>query len=201
MEISTHALREEGDPVFDTGQLEDLQFLPTPSARRATTAYAREPLDKRDFYPRPPRGGRLQYFKFVVDAEAISTHALREEGDGGPGVLVHLIQISTHALREEGDWTDGQYYAITAEFLPTPSARRATPACSFHVYSLPQFLPTPSARRATPRRRLPAAGPTISTHALREEGDFIQYTGQFPVSTFLPTPSARRATRKTSGWS
>ena len=56
--ISTHALREEGD-----------------------TAYAREPLDKRDFYPRPPRGGRPWHTAEGCKIIIISTHALREEGD------------------------------------------------------------------------------------------------------------------------
>ena len=81
------------------------------------------------------------------------------------------------------------------QFLPTPSARRATilrlPPCIIRG----EFLPTPSARRATrvllgeKKQRL------ISTHALREEGD--RPAGRPPASSagrFLPTPSARRAT-------
>ena len=57
-EISTHALREEGDVtgIAVTGYLDG--FLPTPSARRATVAALRVGRTKR-----------------------ISTHALREEGD------------------------------------------------------------------------------------------------------------------------
>ena len=105
-----------------------------------------------------------------------------------------MLPISTHALREEGDGTlryDKPYVLL---FLPTPSARRATfntakgttytSQISTHalreegdVYKLdetvatPVFLPTPSARRAT---RLTLRRPRlcgISTHALREEGD------------------------------
>ena len=57
-------------------------------------------------------------------------------------------RISTHALREEGD-----------QF----GSNCATPI-------LP-FLPTPSARRATPRPEDNAEPMVISTHALREEGD------------------------------
>ena len=34
-------------------------FLPTPSARRATGLYSRVRQGLHDFYPRPPRGGRL----------------------------------------------------------------------------------------------------------------------------------------------
>ena len=60
-----YALREEGDmglfvPIFD-----DVRFLSTPSARRATG----EPSPFRPpamyFYPRPPRGGR-PVFSLIV---------------------------------------------------------------------------------------------------------------------------------------
>ena len=35
-----------------------------------------------DFYPRPPRGGRPLLDPVLEHPEAISIHALREEGDG-----------------------------------------------------------------------------------------------------------------------
>ena len=57
-------------------------------------------------------------------------------------------QISTHALREEGDPATKAYVDIAVQFLPTPSARRATAdSLSGHCRGY------------------------ISTHALREEGD------------------------------
>ena len=34
-----------------------------------------------NFYPRPPRGGRLQLFNPHLEQQNISIHALREEGD------------------------------------------------------------------------------------------------------------------------
>ena len=77
------------------------------------------------FYPRPPHGGRLyrqkvRYFPFVFlptpsawratafslhlcIISAISTHALRMEGDCWLFEPSHNIKISTHALRMEGD--------------------------------------------------------------------------------------------------
>ena len=59
----------------------------------------------------------------------ISTHALREEGDGPyPGVQRVQSRISTHALREEGDESRVGKYDKEVIFLPTPSARRATAA-------------------------------------------------------------------------
>ena len=58
LQISIHALREEGD-VFGL------------SGIRLTY----------DFYPRPPRGGRLLHGLPQGRAQKISIHALREEGD------------------------------------------------------------------------------------------------------------------------
>ena len=102
-----------------------LAFLSTPSARRATREAADE-LDKlTDFYPRPPRGGRHEEDLQYTD----------------------MLNISIHALREEGDFFREQHLC-RAEFLSTPSARRATTI----VISFWQRK-------------------TISIHALREEGD------------------------------
>ena len=79
--ISIHALREEGDlPGLKLGGLE-LKFLSTPSARRATAAAAPRSATAADFYPRPPRGGRLALLFLMALWFKISIHALREEGD------------------------------------------------------------------------------------------------------------------------
>ena len=122
--ISIHALREEGDLDSDIAQI----------IYKISIHALREEGDQRQpcivakllyFYPRPPRGGRLQLVrgfnsqhKFlstpsarratgdVVSAQHIvdiSIHALREEGDVGHGIVVHRSGISIHALREEGD--------------------------------------------------------------------------------------------------
>ena len=147
------------------------QFLSTPSARRATGKlrcgtvpakyfYPRPPRGGRrrqalrrlyqdHFYPRPPRGGRPSGFNTFLRAICISIHALREEGDLLPSVLLpgshyfyprpprggrlghaaaHIVgsEISIHALREEGDrlWSTNAIRRV--RFLSTPSARRAT---------------------------------------------------------------------------
>ena len=56
--ISIHALREEGDQGTSAFLGSLVEFLSTPSARRATPA-SRSPCPARKyFYPRPPRGGR-----------------------------------------------------------------------------------------------------------------------------------------------
>ena len=56
--ISIHALREEGDLKSVIIPPSHLSFLSTPSARRATFCPRRDEAGQKDFYPRPPRGGR-----------------------------------------------------------------------------------------------------------------------------------------------
>ena len=78
--ISIHALREEGD---------------TPSQADSSKAS--------NFYPRPPRGGRLANIGEQAILNKISIHALREEGDKRTKMYDRAYHISIHALREEGD--------------------------------------------------------------------------------------------------
>ena len=79
--ISIHALREEGDQSGKRGSLR-----------------------KGDFYPRPPRGGRLFHPNKSSGFVSISIHALREEGDlDSDPPEPRPVGISIHALREEGD--------------------------------------------------------------------------------------------------
>ena len=80
-------------------------FLSTPSARRATFEECDTFSGMKDFYPRPPRGGRQDEQGRIYHAYTISIHALREEGDTTVCVVSHDPFI----------------------FLSTPSARRATP--------------------------------------------------------------------------
>ena len=104
IDISIHALREEGDIGEHTTRSGTTTFLSTPSARRATICPLCEWQKKNNFYPRPPRGGR----RCGLDAAA---------AEGG---------ISIHALREEGDHLKVVLSSWFLIFLSTPSARRAT---------------------------------------------------------------------------
>ena len=148
-QISIHALREEGDRGPDLIALANERFLSTPSARRATQCRKWSPgprlflstpsarratlsryetiIDKDDFYPRPPRGGRRKIWQFVAKSFQISIHALREEGDPRHRADRHgSDRISIHALREEGDAPKQRQREPLKRFLSTPSARRAT---------------------------------------------------------------------------
>ena len=148
--ISTHALREEGD----------IRCLQT---SERWPSY---------FYPRPPRGGRPDIVAIIQSHKEISTHALREEGDTDKTCSLHRrCRISTHALREEGDKLYHATIGEENEFLPTPSARRATVDGYASAAQIFHFYPRPP--RGGRRGQSADAGSTgaISTHALREEGD------------------------------
>ena len=79
--ISIHALREEGDEQANLAKVIAGTFLSTPSARRATGGSGTGHSQGDDFYPRPPRGGRLRSTWAILCSRPISIHALREEGD------------------------------------------------------------------------------------------------------------------------
>ena len=113
------------------------------SVRRATSAETVPASYHPDFYPRPPRGGRLCDAANVQTALSISIHALREEGDitnpldgvssctflSTPSARRATIcdrgcfpppEISIHALREEGDWLRSMASTPTLHFYPRP---------------------------------------------------------------------------------
>ena len=61
-------------------------------------------LKTRDFYPRPPGGGRQHELQSSSSKILISIHALRVEGDAGHiRFYTRRAGISIHALRVEGD--------------------------------------------------------------------------------------------------
>ena len=142
--------------------------------------------------------------------EGISIHALREEGDAGPAFPRCRPAISIHALREEGDAAKSMWNAQPAEFLSTPSARRATPPGQVQQIRHVDFYPRPprGGRRAQgsgraaernfyprpPRGGRPSSGALpgpalkISIHALREEGDTMFSSMRFLCIHFYPRP-------------
>ena len=193
-----------------------LLFLSTPSARRATLPRFPLLLLFCDFYPRPPRGGRLRPQLAMPLLSLISIHALREEGDcrlrKRKDWSTHFYPRPPRGGRREWNWK----HMDTAKFLSTPSARRATANLGeqailkkISIHALREegdvqhsgtrrpslkFLSTPSARRATIPNRLLWEHWKISIHALREEGDEGRVAKREAVLKFLSTPSARRAT-------
>src|SRR5699024_9921082 len=102
-----------------------------------------------NFYPRPPRGGRPGEGCLPLQRELISTHALREEGDHRACRTAGCRRpISTHALREEGDGRQVHRGPSDQNFYPRPPRGGRPPRCTGPMKRR-LFLPTPSARRAT----------------------------------------------------
>ena len=148
-EISIHALREEGDPCRPSRTCRKSDFYPRPPRGGRPGALGNLLSTALDFYPRPPRGGRHTSFLFIFVKMIISIHALREEGNLASFNASHKTNI---------------------------------------------FLSTPSARRATKFDESTGLFENISIHALREEGDGRSSTRICSNTLFLSTPSARRAT-------
>ena len=79
-----------------------------------------------NFYPRPPRGGRLRIlWDSFSDDEFLSTPSARRATLAAAFYNASLW-ISIHALREEGDHALCRFHGSIVRFLSTPSARRAT---------------------------------------------------------------------------
>ena len=167
--ISIHALREEGDIfLHHSGRTlknfyprpprggrrfrlrvrqRTLEFLSTPSARRATREH-----------PWPGNGA------------GISIHALREEGDAGGDSAAPAAEDFYPRPPRGGRPGLRRCPVRHPDFYPRPprGGRRTTTPTRRRLW---QFLSTPSARRATRRRQRLPARRHISIHALREEGD------------------------------
>ena len=119
----------------------------------------------RNFYPRPPRGGRQRLI-------ALSGYRHR---------------ISIHALREEGDLNRSTTTSCCSGFLSTPSARRATSVRMAGGLPIGYFYPRPprGGRQRSGAVRCPWS---ISIHALREEGDLTELPSPFVATHFYPRP-------------
>ena len=160
-----------GRPEVLEQQQETQKFLSTPSARRATTVDSpcahcqaisihalREEGDRSmkpgsmhwcNFYPRPPRGGRLD--SVIPGAVVVGDFYPRPPRGGRPGVAAYnglLEKISIHALREEGDSASTIRTRRSYDFYPRPPRGGRLPCSAARLNQL-IFLSTPSARRAT----------------------------------------------------
>ena len=145
--ISIHALREEGDLDSDIAQI--IYKISIHALREeGDTVPSSETTSVEDFYPRPPRGGRLQP---VFQGENCCLNFYPRPPRGG-----RPINLGSGAMR-------GDFYPRP----PRGGRRRAENVVTADTL----FLSTPSARRATPTPPPGAANRLISIHALREEGD------------------------------
>ena len=148
-EISIHALREEGDSGMRSGA-----------------------LNRSNFYPRPPRGGRLVSLniKAAPDLQFLSPPSARR-ATMTPFGPAEDIEISIPALREEGDPLHSMQRGKSGAFLSPPSARRATWIFLGDNRRQKYFYPRPPRGGRQIDREAVVPVLMISIHALREEGD------------------------------
>ena len=166
--LSTPSARRATCPLPTTTR--SARFLSTPSARRATTTIltALRHLEK---FLSTPSARRATHIDLARDLACdISIHALREEGDV-VSLKGYLSHSDFYPRPPRGGRRRSRYCRPPQRyFYPRP------PRGGRHAHiSIPapfaQFLSTPSARRATYKRTELEPSMDISIHALREEGD------------------------------
>ena len=173
-------------------------FYPRPPRGGRLRHSSKLQQDKGYFYPRPPRGGRLciPCACWLCPRFLSTPSARRATAHKCPHCAG--LHISIHALREEGDLPWLSLCSAIGKFLSTPSARRATDAPLIWATSLMYFYPRPLRGG-----RLLDVWITCDTLM-----DFYPrpLRGGRPSTSvgcvtfwflFLSTPSARRATRAT----
>ena len=100
--ISIHALREEGDFAGSGVLVHLIQFLSTPSARRATPGILRADFFLLFLSTPSARRATMRSAKCCLPASFLSTPSARRATQGNR-LRFHQQGISIHALREEGD--------------------------------------------------------------------------------------------------
>ena len=186
-------------------------FLSTPSARRATRCRALLTASRRNFYPRPPRGGRrcaqsVRTSATIFLSTPSARRATRRSARGWSACINFYPRpprggrhgrrrrphdgngISIHALREEGDTVSADSVDLGEKFLSTPSARRAT--CGMPYGTQPETISIHALREEGDRCApvLSRELAHISIHALREEGDVCQSLERMVQRHFYPRP-------------
>ena len=131
----------------DMAQAATIQFLSTPSARRATSVSG------------PPERAK----KFL------STPSARR-ATGGRCSLLRGNAISIHALREEGDPQQATRYRVASYFYPRPPRGGRPQRQALQLLS-GYFYPRPPRGGRLGICRKQCNSQRISIHALREEGD------------------------------
>ena len=110
-------------------------------------------------------------------------------------MLKHKAEaISIHALREEGDGMDQAGTGVFQNFYPRPPRGGRPRWASSSRSTSSHFYPRPPRGGRHDAGQGNGRGGHISIHALREEGDDDFADADETPEIFLSTPSARRAT-------
>ena len=172
IQISIHALREEGDADAVQYKVWSISFLSTPSARRATVGLLLHQRCSPIFLSTPSARRATCSPMKKANAEGISIHALREEGDAVRTACALLFWrfLSTPSARRATVRLHYRSGSGTSNFYPRPPRGGRRPDRPSHA-SLFDFYPRPP-RGGRPRLLHELLAVTdISIHALREEGD------------------------------
>ena len=147
------------------------------------------------FYPRPPGGGRHHAAGRRASPATISIHALRVEGDRAG----HSCRGSARYFypRPPGGGRHNARVSLPLKnaFLSTPSGWRATLYFGGGIDTILQFLSTPSGWRATAQNRRQLCRSTTNFYPRPPGGGRLRWlTRRISVGQFLSTPSGWRAT-------
>ena len=168
-------------------------FYPRPPRGGRLRHSSKLQQDKGYFYPRPPRGGRLciPCACWLCPRFLSTPSARRATAHKCPHCAG--LHISIHALREEGDLPWLSLCSAIGKFLSTPSAWRATDAPLIWATSLMYFYPRPlrGGRRFRP---CSYTAPWYFYPRPLRGGRQPSVSAPGCNYIFLSTPSARRAT-------
>ena len=171
----------------------------------------------KNFYPRPPGGGRLLC---PIDSSGGFANFYPRPPGGGRPLAIELFTHGSLFLSTPSGWRATIMQKLCdkmgMEFLSTPSGWRATACSALCVTTLVDFYPRPPgggrlpccASKQQPSNfyprppgggRLPVVTPDadsirISIHALRVEDDCTRLLTRWQKNKFLSTPSGWRAT-------
>ena len=169
--ISIHALREEGDPTSPCGTAPSSDFYPRPprGGRRVDILLRRIHLQ---FLSTPSARRATKCGRTSLLYCNISIHALREEGDppSVAGFRAMFLFLSTPSARRAtlSDWMPN---TLSPDFYPRPprgGRRRGLFICAARPSN---FYPRPPRGGRHQSITLKKQTNSISIHALREEGD------------------------------
>ena len=164
--ISIHVLREEDDEnILTLAKLYD------------------------NFYPRPPRGGRLADRRFHIFAHAFLSTSSARRTTGDNLDRIRALRISIHVLREEDDKRAQWRAARERNFYPRPP-RGGRPHGQNNIWRpMYSFLSTSSARRTTTiTQGLQYVYQFLSTSSARRTTRGIKDTTGQPIFHFYPRP-------------
>ena len=192
--ISIHALREEGDRRRSASTIALKLFLSTPSARRATRFCWRPGGGPWHFYPRPPRGGRLEIARTPKNSiKFLSTPSARRATCRCPCCCCQTGYFYPRPPRG-GRRGMRRGSPDLRNFYPRPPRGGRRKTFSTSIFTLSISIHALREEGDEQNTSVPYSTYLISIHALREEGDAQTPSTRRPTPTFLSTPSARRAT-------